>query len=128
MQIIALPIVLLTTADDELVLLHSDLELLAREPGYGQGDAQAVRLALGARQALDIVRRIAVAGGARDAIERSLDRLEPQQKGGIQGRRTRHLEAPQAPRSATPVMARRTNEDMGDPAPRSSPAEPAARV
>ncbi len=85
MQIGALPVVLLAPADHELVFLQRDLELVARETGHRQRDAQAIGLVLArAGETLDIVGRIAVAGGARDPVERTLDRLEPQQERGIQ--------------------------------------------
>ena len=54
MQISPLP-VLLATTDHELVFLDRDLELVAGETGHRQRDAQALRLALGARSRRSIL-------------------------------------------------------------------------
>ena len=48
-EILARLVVLLAAADDELVFLHRDIELIAREAGDRQRDAQALRVLRSAR-------------------------------------------------------------------------------
>ena len=86
MQILALLVVLLAPADDELVLFHGDVELVAGEARHGQGDAQPLGQPIGAGQALDIVGRVSVGGGPADPVQRPLDIVKPQQEGGVQVR------------------------------------------
>ena len=70
----ALGVVVLATANDELVVLLGDLQIIHHETGNGQGDAQAGRSGL-----LDVVRRIAV-GAFGNAVEHALDLVEAQQE------------------------------------------------
>jgi len=93
-QIGPLPVFLLAAADDELVLLDRDVQLVAGEARHGERDPQPIRLALGAGEALDVVGRITVASGAGDAVERTLDGFEAEQERRIQCRRTRHIGSP----------------------------------
>src|SRR5690606_18594059 len=86
-------VLVLAPADDELILLDRDLELLTGEPGDSQRDSQTVRFTLRARQPLDVVRRIPVRRRLGDAVERPLDLVKAEQKRGRQGRYTRHCEA-----------------------------------
>src|SRR5215213_6019330 len=84
----------LPAPDHELALLERDLELIAGEARDGQGDAQALRVPLGAGQPLDVVGRVSVPRGLGDAIERLLDLVEPQEEGIAERRLTRHGRSP----------------------------------
>jgi len=68
-------VVLLPPADEELVLLDRDLELVAGETRNRERDAQPFRLVRIAAKALDVVGRLAV-GPLDDAIEHTLDFVE----------------------------------------------------
>src|SRR6266702_242395 len=72
-------VVLLPTANDELVLLYSDFELIAREPGDRKGNAQALGPVPLAWNSFDIVWWIAV-GRLADSIKHALDLIEAEQK------------------------------------------------
>ena len=72
-------VVLLAAPDDELVFLNGYIELVAGESGDGQRDALTLRLPIAAVAALDVVGRIAV-GAFDDAVERTLDFVEPKQE------------------------------------------------
>src|SRR4029078_6437144 len=65
----------LLAADNELATLDSDVQLLAREAGNGERDAQILVALL-----FDIVRRIAVCGAFRGAFEQSFQMLKTQQE------------------------------------------------
>src|SRR5580692_303860 len=73
-------IVLLPAADDELALLYADIELVAGETRHRKSNAQPLRAVPVARNAFDVVRRIAPRGLA-DAIKHALDLVEAKQKG-----------------------------------------------
>ena len=79
MEILPGLVFLLPPADDELALLDTHIELVPGESGHRQGDPEPLGVAAFARQPLDIVRRIAV-GSLADAVERSLDLVEAEQK------------------------------------------------
>src|SRR5271157_610770 len=83
-------VLLLAAADGELALFESDLNLLVRKSGQRQGDAQLFGLGARRRDALDIVRRIAVRRRLRHLVERALDLVEAEQKGRAQRRHTHH--------------------------------------
>src|SRR5262245_59789292 len=89
MEVMALLVVLLPPANDELALLDRHVELVASEAGDRQGDPQALGLAVLAGDPLDIVGRIAV-GGLGDAVERTLDLVKSEQEGAGQGRNPGH--------------------------------------
>jgi len=89
MEIVALLIVLLPSADDELAFLDRYIELVAGETRDCQRDAQAVGLAVCAGDPLDVVGRIAV-GSLGDAVERTLDLIEPEQERAGQRRNSGH--------------------------------------
>src|SRR3954467_5533747 len=72
-------VVLLAAPDHELVFLNGHIELVTGKPGDRQRDAQAFGLPIAAVAALDVVGRIAV-GAFDDAIERTLDFVEPKQE------------------------------------------------
>ena len=72
-------VVLLPAADHQLVFLGRHVELVAGEAGDRQRDAQPLRIALVARQPLDVVGRIAV-GRFGDAVEDALDLVKPEQE------------------------------------------------
>src|SRR5262245_36840559 len=74
-QILARLVVLLLAADDELAFLHRHVELLAGEAGDRKRDAQPLRAILIARDALDVVGRIAV-GSPGYSIESTLGFVE----------------------------------------------------
>src|SRR5690242_19545894 len=65
-------IVLLTTANDELVLLYSDLELIARETGDCKGNAQPLGTVPLSGNPFDVVGWIAVRRFS-DSIQHALD-------------------------------------------------------
>jgi hypothetical protein len=71
---------MLAAADEELVLLHSHLELLAGEAGDGEGDAQAFRPLGRCGDPLDIVGRIAL-GPLRDPVQHPFELVETQEEG-----------------------------------------------
>src|SRR5205085_12332415 len=79
MDVLAGLVVLLPTADDELVFLNGYIELVAGKTRYRQRDPKPLGLAVGTVAALDIVGRVAV-GALYDAIERTLDFVESQQE------------------------------------------------
>ena len=72
-------VVLLPSADHQLAFLDADIELIARETGYSERDAQPLRVLPVARQPLDIVGRVAV-GPLGHAIEHALDFIETQEE------------------------------------------------
>src|SRR3954447_12082461 len=72
-------VVLLTTADHELVFLSGNIELIAGKSRNRQRDAQPLGLAVYTITPLDIVWRIAV-GALDDAVEHSLDFVKSQQE------------------------------------------------
>src|SRR5581483_5183556 len=80
-------VVLLSATDDELVVLHHDLELIAPKACHRQGDAQPIAQLRGrasvcgriCRDALDVVGWIAVAALAY-AVDQSLHLLEAQEQ------------------------------------------------
>src|SRR3954463_549994 len=82
-------VVLLAAPDHELVFLNGYIELVTGKSRHRQRDAQTFRLTVGAIAALDVVRRITV-GAFDDAIERTLDFVEPKQERTGQRRNTRH--------------------------------------
>src|SRR5262249_32107723 len=71
-QVLSGLVVLLLAADDELVLLHGDVELVPGKARDRERDAQALRLVLLALQPLYVVWRIAVCGLGH-TIESALD-------------------------------------------------------
>src|SRR3954464_4088588 len=79
MDVLPRLVVLLAAADDELVFLNGHIELVAGKTGHRQRDAQAFGLTVGAVAPLDVVGRITV-GTLDDAIERTLDFVESEQK------------------------------------------------
>src|SRR6202034_2782211 len=79
MDILPAFIVLLATANDELAFLQRDVERIAGNPGRRQRDAQPLRTVALPRDALDIVRRIAVRSLC-DAIKHPLDLIEAKKK------------------------------------------------
>jgi len=72
-------VVLLPAADHQLAFLDRDVELLAREAGNRQRDAQPLRIALVTRLPLYVVGRIAV-GRFCHAVEDAFDLVESEQK------------------------------------------------
>src|SRR5580698_1794013 len=72
-------VVLLAAPDHELVFLNGYIELVAGKPRHRQRDAQALGLAAAAIATLDVVGRITV-GAFDDAVERTLDFVEPKQE------------------------------------------------
>jgi len=77
-------------ADDELFVLYGDIELIARETGNRQGDPQHLAMFVGSRHPLDIVGRIAVAGGLGEPVQRPFDFVEAEEKRTGKRRDTRH--------------------------------------
>src|SRR5579863_255066 len=63
MQIVPHLLLFLPAADQELVLLDRDLDLVLRECGHGKRNAQSFRLAAVRGDPLDIVGRIAIRPG-----------------------------------------------------------------
>src|SRR5436190_9547983 len=72
-------VVLLASADHELVFLNRYIKLIAGKSRHRQRDAQPFGLAVAAIAPLDVVGRIAVSA-FDDAIERTLDFVESQQE------------------------------------------------
>jgi hypothetical protein len=72
-------VVLLPTANDELVLLYSDFELIAGESCDRKGNAQALGTVPVARNSLDVVRRIAVCCFS-DSIKHALNLVKAEKK------------------------------------------------
>ena len=72
-------VVLLTTANDELVLLYSDLELIARKTGDRKGNAQALGTVPVAWNSLDVVRWISVCCFS-NSIKHTLDLVKAEKK------------------------------------------------
>jgi hypothetical protein len=72
-------VVVLAAADHKLVFLNGHIELVAGKTRHRQRDSQPFGLAAATIAPLDIVRRITV-GAFDDAIERTLDFVESQQK------------------------------------------------
>ena len=88
-EIMALLVILLPSTNDELALLDRYVELVAGEARDCQRDPQAVGLAVGTSDPLDVVGRIAV-GSLGDAIERTLYLVEPEQEWAGQRRNSGH--------------------------------------
>src|SRR3954467_238380 len=84
---------LLPAADEELVFLDRDIELITGEPGDRQRDAQAFRPAVLTGDPLDIVRRVSVRGLC-DTIARTPVLVEPGQERTGQRRHSRHVQSP----------------------------------
>src|SRR5215469_3442264 len=82
-------VVRLTTANDELALLYSDVELIARESVDLKGNAQALRTVPVARNPFDVVRWIAVRRFS-DSIKHALDFVEAKKKWTRKRRQLRH--------------------------------------
>src|SRR5262245_16488169 len=78
-EILASLVVLLPPANDKLAFLQRHVELIAREPGNRQRDAQALRLAVLPGDPFDVVRRVTVRS-LGNAVERTLDLIEPQKE------------------------------------------------
>src|SRR3979411_2371925 len=72
-------VILLAAPVHELVFLNGYIELVTGETCDRERDPQAVRLTVGAITALDVVGRVTV-GAFDDAIERTLDFVEPKQE------------------------------------------------
>jgi hypothetical protein len=87
MNVFARLIVLLATSDGQLIILQDDLELIALEASYRQGNAQPLGLfrlsftiaRLDRRDALNVVGRVAVAAFAY-AVDQPLHFFKAQQK------------------------------------------------
>ena len=73
-------VVLLAASDHELVFLSSHIELVAGKTCHRERDPQAFGLAVGTVAPLDVVGRITV-GAFDDAIERTLDFVDPSRNG-----------------------------------------------
>src|SRR5215510_4821063 len=78
-EILTSLVVLLPPANDKLAFLQRHVELIAREPGNRQRDAQALRLAVLPGDPFDVVGRVAVRS-LGNAVERTLDLIEPKQE------------------------------------------------
>src|ERR1700753_3341272 len=72
-------VVLLAAADHQLIFLNGYIELVAGKSRHRQRDAQPLGLAIAAVATLDVVGRITV-GALDDAVERTLDFVEPKQE------------------------------------------------
>jgi hypothetical protein len=72
-------VVVLAAPDHKLVFLNGYIELIAGKSRHRQRDSQPFGFAIRAVAPLDIVRRITV-GAFDDAIERTLDFVEPQKE------------------------------------------------
>jgi hypothetical protein len=72
-------VVVLAAPDHELVFLNGYIELVTGKTRHRERDAQPFGLTAGTVAALDVVGRITV-GAFDDAIERTLDLVEPQQE------------------------------------------------
>src|SRR5258705_3416992 len=72
-------VVLLAAPDHELVFLSGYIELVTGKTRHRKRDAQPFGLAVGTVTPLDVVGRITV-GAFDDAIERTLDFVEPKQE------------------------------------------------
>src|SRR5215472_11732147 len=90
MQVLPSLVVLLASADDELVFLDAHVELFAGEAGYRERDAKALGILGVAGDALDVVGRITV-GPLGDAIERSLDLVKSEQERTGKRRNSGHV-------------------------------------
>ena len=86
-------VVLLPAANDELALLERHVELIAGEARHRKRDAQPLRAVGVARNALDIVGRIAVRS-LGDPIEHALDLVEAEQKRTGKRRNPGHASKP----------------------------------
>src|SRR5262245_52933627 len=89
MKIVPGLFLLLSPTDQELALLNRHVELITREPGDRERNAQALRSAVLASDPFDVVGRVAV-GRLGNAIERSLDLVEPKKEGTGQRRNSGH--------------------------------------
>jgi hypothetical protein len=72
-------VVLLAAPDHELVFLNGHIKLVTGKTRHRERDAQPFGLAVGTVTSLDVVGRITV-GTLDDAIERTLDFVEPKQE------------------------------------------------
>src|SRR5690606_18102445 len=78
-QIDPLLVLLLPAADDQLAIFDLNLQVLPRESGNCQRDAQA-----GFADLLDVIGRITFRRGLRDPVERTLEMVESQKKWAIE--------------------------------------------
>src|SRR6202045_2357158 len=83
-------VVLLASADDELVFLDAHVELVAGEAGYRERDAKTLGIIARPGEPLDVVGRITV-GPLGDAVERSLDLVESEQEWTGKRRNSGHV-------------------------------------
>src|SRR5271170_6071470 len=83
MEIDPVLVLFLLAADDELVVLDLDREIVHGETGDRERDAQRILADL-----LDIIGGIAVGRGLGDAVERTLEMVEAQQQRRIEQRQT----------------------------------------
>src|SRR5205807_215687 len=72
-------VILLPPANEELILLNRDVELIAGETRNRKRNAQPLRLIGIAPEALDVVGRVAVSS-LHDAIEHTLDFVESEEE------------------------------------------------
>src|SRR5262249_3414746 len=93
MQVLPTLVVLLTPPDEQLFLLDGHLELIESEARNRQRDAQALGTVAVAGEPLDVVGRVAVRC-LGDAIKRTLDLVESDQKRTGQRWDSGHLQSP----------------------------------
>ena len=78
-EVLAGPVIVLASADLELIFLNRHVELIARETGDRERDTQAFGEAVFGRNPLDVVGRISVRT-LGDAVEHALDLIEAEEE------------------------------------------------
>jgi hypothetical protein len=74
----------LLAANDQLLVLDGNFELIARKSRYGESDPQGFGLAVSGGHTLDVVWGITVASAFREAVEQALNVVKPQEKWTVQ--------------------------------------------
>lgn len=80
MKILAALVISLFAANSQFIVLEHHVELISREPGDRQGDAQGLDPAIFPDHALDVIGRIPIPRRLPDPIDQTLNLLEPDQE------------------------------------------------
>src|SRR6516164_5397240 len=94
MQELARLVVVLPAFDEELLVLHSHVDIASLEPRHSERDPQSLGPFWARRDALDVIGRVTVARSFGQPIESPLDLVETQHERRRQTILTRHHPSP----------------------------------